>query len=209
MESGAGTSLARALEALGVGVEDMLERLHASVVVLDSEGHIVWQNAVSVSRVGNRRGVQFLDVVAPEHRAVAERDFMRLRFNPDATSLREIVALGPGGARRRTMSFSAPFEANGHIAGVVALGIPLNWRDETEAPRLAPRLVETLELLTAGRSTREIASELGVTIETARNYIRRLFHTLDVHSRVEAVARGRELRLVTRDAPGSSEGDER
>ena len=107
------------------------------------------------------------------------------------------------------MSFSAPFEANGHVAGVVALGIPLNWHDETEAPRLAPRLVETLELLTAGRSTREIASELGVTIETARNYIRRLFHTLDVHSRVEAVARGRELRLVTRDAPGSSEGDER
>jgi DNA-binding NarL/FixJ family response regulator len=35
-----------------------------------------------------------------------------------------------------------------------------------------------------------------VTRETARNYIRRLLRALGVHSRLEAVVRGREAGLV-------------
>lgn len=72
-------------------------------------------------------------------------------------------------------------------------------------PHLAPRQLQTLRLLAAGRSTNELALELGVTRETARNYVRRLLKSLGVHSRIEAVARGRETGLLPTDPSGSSE----
>jgi DNA-binding CsgD family transcriptional regulator len=64
------------------------------------------------------------------------------------------------------------------------------------AIHLTPRQHETLRLLAQGLSTEEVASSLGVTRETARNYIRRLLRTLGVRSRLEAVVRGRELGLI-------------
>jgi len=58
-------------------------------------------------------------------------------------------------------------------------------------PHLTPRQVEVLRLLEQGRSTKQIAAELHLTIETVRNHIRRLFRALGVHSRLEAVAAAR------------------
>jgi DNA-binding NarL/FixJ family response regulator len=48
-----------------------------------------------------------------------------------------------------------------------------------------------LRLLEQGRSTKQIAAELHLSIETVRNHIRRLFRALGVHSRLEAVAAAR------------------
>lgn len=198
-------ALGRALGALGVSIESVFEQLQASVTVLDATGKIRWQNAVSIARVGERRGRSFLELMAPEHRMVANAEFRRLLFNPGTSSTREVVVLAPDGKRRRTLAFSAAVTSAESVAGVVAVGVPLNWDDgRAPPPQLSPRLLETLELLTAGRSTKEIARELGVTVETARNHIRRLLHALDVHSRVEAVARARQLRIVTRVPSGSS-----
>jgi DNA-binding NarL/FixJ family response regulator len=43
-------------------------------------------------------------------------------------------------------------------------------------------------MLAQGYSTAQIAEELHLSVETVRNHIRRLFHALGVHSRLEAVA---------------------
>jgi DNA-binding NarL/FixJ family response regulator len=61
----------------------------------------------------------------------------------------------------------------------------------TPPPQLTPRQVEVLRLLEQGRSTKQIAAELHLSIETVRNHIRRLFRALGVHSRLEAVAAAR------------------
>jgi len=45
-----------------------------------------------------------------------------------------------------------------------------------------------LALLERGRSTRQIADELHVSIDTVRNHIRRLMNAVGAHSRLEAVA---------------------
>jgi DNA-binding CsgD family transcriptional regulator len=206
MRPGGADALARALDALGVPIEDVLDQLEATVSVLDTTGAIRWQNAMSVARVGDQLGVNFLELMSPEHKAMADTEFTRLIFNPDASSRREIVVVGPNGKRMRTLSFGTPIQtADDRVVGVVVIGVPLTWDEQAQdGPPLTPRLLETLELLTAGRSTREIAAELGITVETARNYVRRLLKTLGVHSRVEAVALGRELRLVTSVPSGSS-----
>lgn len=197
MGPGGAPTLGSVLEALGVDVEHILERLDATVTVLDAAGRIRWQNALSIERVGERHGAHFADLLAPEQREPAKGEFARLLFTPGATFFREVVVLGPSAARRRTLSFSAAFGRGRKAAGVLALGIPLNWDDDVgAAPSLSPRLLETLDLLAAGSSTEQIARTLGVTVETARNYIRRLLAALGAHSRVEAVARARELRIL-------------
>ncbi|MCU1457964.1 MAG: two component transcriptional regulator, LuxR family [Actinomycetia bacterium] len=54
---------------------------------------------------------------------------------------------------------------------------------------LTSREREVLGLLAQGKSTSDIVSELVVSVHTVRNHIRSILHKLNVHSRLEAVAR--------------------
>jgi LuxR family maltose regulon positive regulatory protein len=53
-----------------------------------------------------------------------------------------------------------------------------------------------LRQLAAGKSTRDIAEALGISIETVRNHVRGITSRLGVHSRLEAVIRAHELGIV-------------
>jgi len=55
--------------------------------------------------------------------------------------------------------------------------------------RLSPREYEVLELLSRGLGNREIAAELGVSIETVKTHIERLYKRLGVSTRTDAVAK--------------------
>jgi LuxR family maltose regulon positive regulatory protein len=61
---------------------------------------------------------------------------------------------------------------------------------------LSPREIEVLRLLPGTLSQREIAAELYVSFNTVRTHTRVIFSKLGVTSRVEAVARARELGLI-------------
>jgi PAS domain S-box-containing protein len=61
---------------------------------------------------------------------------------------------------------------------------------------LTPREVEVLALLADGLETREIASELCISVATSRNHLQHVLRKLRAHSRVAAIARGRKLGLV-------------
>ncbi|HEV2437843.1 MAG TPA: response regulator transcription factor [Verrucomicrobiae bacterium] len=54
---------------------------------------------------------------------------------------------------------------------------------------LSPRERSVLDRLAAGLAYKQIADELGVSIHTVRNYIRRIYEKLHVHTRTEAVAK--------------------
>lgn len=56
-------------------------------------------------------------------------------------------------------------------------------------PSLAPREREVLELLATGMVPKEAATELGISYETVRDYLRRIYQKLHVRSRTEAVLR--------------------
>jgi len=62
--------------------------------------------------------------------------------------------------------------------------------------RLSDREVEVLRLLVAGRSYKEIAGGLGISVDTVRTHIRRIYGKLQVHSAPEAVARAIRERMV-------------
>jgi DNA-binding NarL/FixJ family response regulator len=66
-----------------------------------------------------------------------------------------------------------------------------------DAPiQLTKRQLEVLRLLSEGRSTDEIASELGLSRATVRNYVAGLLAALGVHSRLQAVVAARKAGLI-------------
>ena len=52
---------------------------------------------------------------------------------------------------------------------------------------LSARQEELLDRLTRGRSYKQCADEMSITLDTVRTYVRRLYEKLHVHSRHEAV----------------------
>jgi LuxR family maltose regulon positive regulatory protein len=61
---------------------------------------------------------------------------------------------------------------------------------------LTPRELEVLILITRGYSNQKIATHLVVTLHTVKKHTSNIYGKLDVTSRTQAVARGRELGLI-------------
>jgi LuxR family maltose regulon positive regulatory protein len=62
---------------------------------------------------------------------------------------------------------------------------------------LTERELDILRLLAAGMSNREIAASLVITLGTVKWYVNSIYGKLNVNSRVQAVARAKELRLLS------------
>lgn len=109
-------------------------------------------------------------------------------------------------------------------AACIALGIWLGVRLTRQAPPapfarnetalstlgISPREFEVLEALASGRDNKTIARRLGVSPNTVKTHIARLFAKLGVSGRVEAIERARLLRLIPApgDAPAPAPGPE-
>lgn len=65
--------------------------------------------------------------------------------------------------------------------------------------QLTPREMEVLELLNAGDSNQAIAEKLVITVRTVKKHTSNIYGKLSVNSRIQAVARARELGLLPAD----------
>jgi DNA-binding NarL/FixJ family response regulator len=61
---------------------------------------------------------------------------------------------------------------------------------------LSPREVEVLEVLAAGESNKEIARRLGISPNTVKTHIARVYEKLAVERRIQAVEKARLLALI-------------
>ena len=182
--------------AVGGDVEQALNSVGVPSYVLDTAGVVRWLNPAAEQLVGNVRGRHFTSVVAPEDSRRARELFARKVLGSAPATDATGVLVSTGGARVAVEISAVPLMNGERVVGVFGLfdGHP---DDATSAPHphLTPRQVEVLRLLEQGRSTKQIAAELHLTIETVRNHIRRLFRALGVNSRLEAVAVTRTARL--------------
>ena len=75
-------------------------------------------------------------------------------------------------------------------------------RSQTRADRarlassLAPRELAVLRLMAAAKETSAIATELDISVNTARGYIQGVIEKMQAHSRLEAVLRAQELDIL-------------
>lgn len=70
--------------------------------------------------------------------------------------------------------------------------------DCREIPVLTPRQLEVLRLLSEGKGAKEIGKDLYLSQATIRNHIRSLLQALGAHSQLEALAKARELGILSR-----------
>lgn len=62
--------------------------------------------------------------------------------------------------------------------------------------KLSPRVYEVLQLLSRGFGNREIGDELGVSIETVKTHVERLYKRLNVTTRTDAVAKALRAGII-------------
>src|SRR5215813_890287 len=63
--------------------------------------------------------------------------------------------------------------------------------------RLTPHEVRLLKMLSEGHSYQSAGGQLGVSVNTVRNYIRSIYSKLHVHSKSEAVTKAFKSRLIS------------
>jgi DNA-binding CsgD family transcriptional regulator len=91
------------------------------------------------------------------------------------------LALGLYLGRSLFMREARPFDGNPQAQA--ALGI-------------SPRELSVLQVLSEGGSNKEIARRLGISPETVKTHLARLYERLGARRRTEAVTRARELGLL-------------
>jgi len=85
------------------------------------------------------------------------------------------------------LSGGAPITSS--IARKVLTLFPKSTSHREEVHKLAPREQEVLQLLVSGHSYKMIAEKCGITLETVRSHIKRIYEKLQVHSATEAAAK--------------------
>ncbi len=73
---------------------------------------------------------------------------------------------------------------------------PATVKPDPAIQPLSPRELDVLHHLAAGRTNRDIANEMVLSLNTIKAHTRRLYAKLDVNNRTQAVARARSLHLL-------------
>jgi PAS domain S-box-containing protein len=189
-------TLSAQLESLGATIDDAIDALALPAWLVDANGSVLWLNKAALDLAGERRFGHFIAAVAPESRHQVQTSFSRKLLGVDNATQSVVKVIRPNGERMLIEANGVALRSGGKVVGVFGVGKVVGEAQAPGTVSLAPRLHETLRLLAEGKSTDAIAAALGITRESARNYIRLLLKGLDAHSRVEAVARGRELGLL-------------
>jgi len=186
---------------VGAAALDALELIDLPAYVIDRNGTLRWANTAVSRLIGERVGNSFFSFVSSDTRQRVEEQFARKVDCGEAT-VYTLTVFNTAGRRTQIRVHSAPLrQIDREIVGVLGLALPRGVGKRRRPERLGgiqltKRQAEVLRLLGEGLSTEEIANDLGVAVETARNHIRAVLRGLGVHSRLEAVVEGRERGLL-------------
>src|SRR5436309_4320752 len=176
-----------------------LRRVKVPSFVAASDGTITWGNEAAEKMFGDLRRRPFATVVAPEDVPLVQRQLQRKLQGAPVTDY-EVDVFTADGRRRRAEISSVPIENGDHCHAVFGVVLPGRPRDRApQSSRLTSRQDQVLQLLGEGASTEQIAAILHLSKETVRNHIRHVLRALGAHSRLEAVAKAHQQRLLRED----------
>ncbi|HEX6507115.1 MAG TPA: LuxR C-terminal-related transcriptional regulator [Chloroflexota bacterium] len=127
--------------------------------------------------------------------------YIRIFLDEAAPLVALLRRVEPGGTTRRYVGVLLAAwdagESGEHAGGTRAARARAPYsQSQGLVDPISARELTVLQLLAAGKSNREIARELIVTVGTVKKHVNNIFGKLDVRSRTQAVARARELELV-------------
>jgi len=97
-------------------------------------------------------------------------------------------------AIRNVLTGGAPM--TGSVARKVLQMVPQAKDEQHEKADLSPKETAILQLLVNGYSYKMIATEIGISIDTVRFHIKKIYDKLHVHSATEAVSRALKDKLL-------------
>ena len=189
----------RRLSPSTVDLEPSLESISVPSYLLDRNGVITWMNDSAIEVFGDARGRSFTTIVPSESLPQARLKFLRNIFGRKASHDFEAYLdrrVGPAGPRGDQLGAGAGGRRGGRDVRRAADRRPAMQQH----PELTARQNEVLDLLARGASTEQMAEMLGISTQTVRNHVAATLRTLRVHSRVEAIARARQLGMLTDEA---------
>jgi DNA-binding NarL/FixJ family response regulator len=74
--------------------------------------------------------------------------------------------------------------------------VPPKPAAQLERPHLSPRELEVLDLIVRGLSNKQIAYDLKISEETAKNHVKHIFEKLDVRNRTQAATIAFRRRII-------------
>jgi DNA-binding NarL/FixJ family response regulator len=151
----------------------------------------------------NMAGMTGIECVAQLKELMPEVQTVMLTVYEDTSQIFNALAAGASGYLLKRLKPSKLLEA---IREVHAGGSPMSssiarkvvasfqkpgppGEKQPSHPHLSPREEDVLKLLSKGHTYKQIADELGISIDTIRTYLRRIYEKLHVQSRTEAVAK--------------------
>lgn len=150
-------------------------------------------------------GIDGLEATRRLRDAHAAVDVVILTAFDDPRSATEAVHAGARGFVLKTAGGDEILEtvrmvARGHVVFGGDVWEALAGRQEEassdEEIQLSPRASQVLQLLSRGLGNREIGEELGVSVETVKTHIERLYKRLGVNGRTDAVAKALRAGLI-------------
>src|SRR6266496_3020702 len=192
----------RAVDAL-----EALEKLRAAAEVAGRGGsvlEILLLRALAQQRLGNT--AQALAQLAEALAQAEPEGYMRLFVDegpPMQALLEQMLAAqyshrlaGPQSSTAYLEHLLAAFGGSGAPGTPLGEVAPSTVRNQALIEPLKERELAVLRLLATGKSNVEMAHELIVAPSTIKWYLKQLYAKLHVHSRMQALTRARELRLL-------------
>lgn len=167
-----------------LNIEDEVRRLDPDVILMDIDmpGRSGIEGAYLAKRVNPATEVLMLTVFDDNDKVFqavcAGASGYLLKKTPPAKILEAIEDIYNGGAPMTPV-----------IARKVLELFPRTPAVNTELDKLTPREQAVLRSLSSGNSYKMVAGELGISIETVRTHIKRIYEKLHVHSVAEAIAK--------------------
>ncbi|MEN9205534.1 MAG: response regulator transcription factor [Thermostichales cyanobacterium BF4_bins_65] len=175
---------------------------------LQGEGFEVLAEAESGSQAVQLCGVHrpdvvILDVKMPDQDGLQACQSIRRDFPAIVvvvlTTFQEpalVAAAQQAGARGFFSKDTQPHHLAGHIRQLLADPDHVYLPTVNELPRLTPRELTVIRLLSQGFANKQIARQLGLSIETVKEYASTAYRKLGASDRVTALFRAQQLGLL-------------
>ena len=144
-------------------------------------------------------GMTGIEATLRLHRQFPETDVLMLTVFEDDDRVFEAIRAGATGyllkktpPSRILAAIQEVYEGGAPMSPGIARRVMQSLHRSTaphELDQLTPREATILSLLAAGNSYKMVAAEAGISIDTARTHIKRIYEKLHVHSVTEAVAK--------------------
>ena len=165
----------------------MLGALPVPAYTKDLRGFFTWQNEAARAVGGDIVGKHYSEAVPAEELPRAREAWAAVTLGGE-TRRRTGLYKGADGDLVGLEVIVSPIRVDGSIVGVFGIALPVDGLPQASATdQLSRRQLDVLRLLAQAKSTNEIASELHLSPETVRNYIRDLLKALGARSRLEAI----------------------